>query len=62
MFWGVAPSQHSMALGTIEMWGEIVEHERGYRASFARVKSIDIITRDDKLPITIEELRDRYGV
>jgi hypothetical protein len=27
--------------GTIKLWGEVVEHERGYRAQFAKLTSLD---------------------
>jgi len=30
-----------VAIGKIRLWGDVVEHERGYRAQFARVHSID---------------------
>ena len=30
-------------LGMVKLWGEIVECEWGYRAQFARVKSLDLI-------------------
>jgi hypothetical protein len=30
-----------MVSGTVELWGEVYEHTRGYRASRARIKSID---------------------
>lgn len=28
--------------GTVSLWGEIVEHERGYRAEYAKILSLDI--------------------
>lgn len=28
-------------VGRVEIWGEVVEHERGYRAEYARVVAID---------------------
>lgn len=31
---------HGVAIGTIKMWGEVVEHERGYRAQYAKVDSL----------------------
>lgn len=30
-----------LAYGTVKLWGETVEHEKGYRASFAKLVSID---------------------
>lgn len=38
-----------LAEGTIKMWGEVVEHERGYRAEFAKLVSIDKIWGDGDL-------------
>lgn len=35
------PPDASIVSGTVALWGTIVEHERGYRASYAAVKSID---------------------
>jgi hypothetical protein len=32
-----------LALGSVKLWGEIVEHEYGYRASFAKPASLDEI-------------------
>lgn len=43
----------SLVTGTVSMWGEIVEHERGYRAQYAKIISLD--TKD-------EDLKKRYGV
>lgn len=36
-------SGEGIAFGTIHIWGEIVEHERGYRAEYADVRSIDFV-------------------
>lgn len=32
---------HGIAWGTVKLWGEVVEHERGYRGQFAKLTSID---------------------
>jgi hypothetical protein len=32
-----------LALGSVKLWGEVVEHEHGYRASFAKPHSLDTI-------------------
>lgn len=32
---------HGIVRGTIKMWGEVVEHEKGYRAQFAKIASLD---------------------
>lgn len=43
----------SLVFGTVKLWGEIVEHERGYRAEFAKIASLN--TNDIYL-------KHRYGV
>ena len=43
--------------GTIKMWGEIVEHELGYRAEFAK-----IISLDQGNPKSLTKLRTIYGL
>lgn len=32
-----------VALGSVKLWGEVVEHELGYRAQFAKVASVDFV-------------------
>lgn len=52
-------------IGSVEMWGEIVEHEHGWRAEFARVKSLDVFV--DKRVLAkwtdeeIEEIARKMG-
>lgn len=48
-------------IGTIEIWGEIVEHENGYRAQYAAIKSLDFLVncKGDKETI-LREMRQRY--
>lgn len=47
-----------IAIGTIKCWGEVIEHERGYRAQYAKIQSIDrVIGRVD-----INALKERYKV
>lgn len=45
--------------GTALLWGDVVEHERGWRASLAKVKSIDSVVFGN---VGIDQLRERYGV
>lgn len=33
----------SAVFGRVAMWGEVIEHERGYRAEYARIVSLDKI-------------------
>src|SRR5215471_17410872 len=30
-----------LVFGKVKIWGEVVEHERGYRSEFARIVSLD---------------------
>ena len=43
----------NLVAGTVSMWGQIVEHEHGYRAEYAKILSLDTTDRS---------LRMRYGV
>lgn len=45
-----------VAIGTIKCWGEVVEHEKGYRAQYAKLQSIDQVVG----PIDIDLLKARY--
>jgi hypothetical protein len=38
--WVDGPYIASYALGKVEIWGEVVEHEEGYRSQFMRVKEV----------------------
>lgn len=49
---------HGVAFGTIKMWGEVIEHELGYRAQFARLHSIDRVVG----AVDLEALRSKYGI
>lgn len=41
--WGWNPYEETgtFVRGTIKMWGEVIEHEHGYRAEFAKLNSLD---------------------
>jgi hypothetical protein len=43
--------------GTVDLWGEVYEHDRGYRAQFAAVRSID-----DSPYYDAKALRKLYGL
>jgi hypothetical protein len=47
---------HALAIGTIKCWGEVIEHEKGYRAQYAKLRSIDEVIG----PVGINALRRRY--
>ena len=53
---GVDCEAFTFVAGTICMWGEVVEHEHGYRAQFAKVRSLD----DLHGPGDLAALRRRY--
>lgn len=53
------------AFGTVLLWGEIVEHQIGYRAEYAAIRSIEFVrnARSNKLyPEMADELRKLYKV
>lgn len=45
-----------IACGTIKCWGEIVEHEHGYRAEYAKINSIDGVYGE----VSFDDLRRKY--
>ncbi len=58
-------------VGQVALWGKVVEHEFGYRASFANVHSIDHLIFPAKITMIwlrlqrnrrLRQLRQRYGV
>lgn len=52
--------------GTVLLWGDVVEHEHGYRAEFAKINSLDWLYPDASLMgrerETLANLRNLYGV
>lgn len=54
----------AMVTGTVFLWGDVVEHERGWRAEFARVRTLDWLYPDATMMgrerAALEELRRRY--
>ena len=47
-FWDTHPCSseglgYAVAFGTVLIWGEIVEHELGYRSQYAKMQSIEIV-------------------
>lgn len=57
----------ALVVGTVFLWGDVVEHELGYRAQYARVRSIDWLMDNSAMEhfgreaAVLEELRDTYG-
>jgi hypothetical protein len=71
-YWG-----YEIAIGTVLLWGEVIEHELGYRAQFGKVNSIDFFYGEKSKPWVwswwagwrrrdepdeLQRLRHRYGV
>jgi hypothetical protein len=51
-------------IGSVAMWGEVIEHQHGWRSEYAAVRSITKITGD--IPFSrhhwlLLELREKYG-
>lgn len=66
-WWGFG--KRRVVLGSISMWGEVIEHTGGYRAEYAAVRSINKVLGSDLLsrclfwrPSEKETLRKKYGV
>ena len=53
------PACDAFVIGTALLWGDVVEHERGWRASRAKVKSIDSVVFGN---VDLSALREKYGV
>jgi hypothetical protein len=56
----------AMVTGTVFLWGDVVEHQRGYRAEYARVRSLDWLYPDAPMmgreEESLNQLRAKYGV
>jgi len=46
-----------LLFGKVKIWGEIVEHEAGYRSQFGKIASIDYGD-----PVLVEKFRKIYRV
>jgi hypothetical protein len=50
--------------GSVAMWGEVIEHQHGWRSEYAAVRSLIKITGDIRFRSThwlLIELREKYG-
>lgn len=45
--------------GTVDLWGNVIEHERGYRAEFGQIATLDAAIGKG---IDLAALRQRYGL
>jgi hypothetical protein len=55
--YGFALAGGPLLYGSVKIWGEIVEHEAGYRSQFAKIVSLDYGD-----PELLEKFRAIYGV
>lgn len=57
-------SASPIVVGSVKLWGTIITHERGYRAQYAKITSLDFIacayTEPHHDRDTMEMLRERY--
>jgi hypothetical protein len=63
------PAEHAIAYGAVALWGEVIEHDYGYRGQYAKVVRIMEVKlpyvsrwRWWRAPIIKAGLRSRYGV
>jgi hypothetical protein len=58
------PPADTFVFGTVALWGEVVEHERGYRAEFAKIVSLDSIVGliEHEATRALYRVRARYGI
>lgn len=68
---GVADGLYGLmkVVGSIEIWGEIVEHDLGYRAQYAAIRSLDYIVNDRWVFLRgmrkrrlLNRIREKYGL
>ena len=55
--YGFPLSRGHLLFGRVKLWGEVVEHESGYRSEFARIVNLDYGD-----PELLEKFRAIYGV
>lgn len=64
-------SSPDLVYGTVWLWGTVIEHEKGYRAQYAAIRSLDRFEEEvlengfffrRKRMRVLDELRKRYGV
>ena len=54
--WTYGGGNYPVVIGTIALWGEVIEHEMGYRAEFGQVASLDeIINGDEALLVALRK-------
>ena len=62
----IVVSNTALVTGSVILWGDVVEHDHGYRGEFAKVKSLDWLFPSQgmmgKEQSTLDNLRREYGV
>jgi hypothetical protein len=57
---------YPVVFGTVDLWGTVYEHARGYRASHASIEDAPLVTDDDGVTFTptydAAKLRKKYGL
>lgn len=51
----------ALVIGTVDLWGEIIEHEIGYRAENAAIRSIDWVIEAERFEEIEKKIRENYG-
>lgn len=69
---GFANDTNAVVFGTVALWGDVIEHEKGYRAEFGAVRSIVMVWPSDeespkwkfwkKPRRVLRDVRRTYGV
>ena len=61
--WSDMTKMYPLVVGTVEIWGDVIEHERGYRATYARITSLDeVIFNHEQNDEILKEAQELYGV
>lgn len=48
--------------GKVALWGDVIEHELGYRAEFAKITSLDGVLGSQRDDRELARCRERYGL
>lgn len=48
--------------GKVHLWGDVIEHELGYRAEYAKIISLDGVLGEQRNKQELTRLRERYGL
>lgn len=52
-----------IVIGTVKLWGEVIEHDRGYRAQFGKIASLDFMLRKRFFEKrALSKLRNLYAI